>query len=146
MLPVKARVWTLNRAGMRIHPTAEIRSQLFVPFTNSVDIAEQVLVNARCTFEGFGRIVIGARTQLAVGVKLLTTTHEIGPHAARAGRQLHDDIVIGNGVWIGAGATILGGVSIGDGAVIAAGAVVTQDVPPDTLVAGVPAVVKRQLM
>lgn len=130
---------------MRIHPTAEIRSQLFIPFTTSVDIAEHVLVNARCIFEGFGRIVIGAHTQLAVGVKLLTTTHEMGPHEARAGRQLHDDIVIGSGVWIGAGATVLGGVTVGDGAVIAAGAVVTQDVPPDALVAGVPAVVKRKL-
>ncbi|MBQ6431385.1 MAG: CatB-related O-acetyltransferase [Oscillospiraceae bacterium] len=47
--------------------------------------------------------------------------------------------VIGNDVWIGAGALLVGGISVGDGAVIAAGAVVTMDVPPYTVVGGVPA-------
>lgn len=47
--------------------------------------------------------------------------------------------VIGNDVWIGAGAVILGGIKIGDGAIIAAGAVVTKDVPPYAVVGGVPA-------
>jgi len=42
-------------------------------------------------------------------------------------------------VWIGAGAIITDGVTIGRGAVIAAGAVVTQDVPPHTVVGGIPA-------
>ena len=49
------------------------------------------------------------------------------------------DIVIGNDVWIGYEAVILSGVTIGDGAIIAARAVVTQDVPPYTIVGGVPA-------
>ena len=49
------------------------------------------------------------------------------------------DIVIGNDVWIGYEAIILSGVTIGDGAIIGARAVVTKDVPPYTIVAGVPA-------
>ena len=49
------------------------------------------------------------------------------------------DIVIGNDVWIGYEAVILAGVTIGDGAVIAARGVVTKDVPPYTIVGGVPA-------
>lgn len=48
-------------------------------------------------------------------------------------------IIIGKNVWIGDKATILGGVSIGDGAVIAANAVVTKDVPPYSVVGGIPA-------
>ncbi len=48
-------------------------------------------------------------------------------------------VVIGNDVWIGTGAIILDGITIGDGAVVAAGAVVTKDVPPYSIVAGVPA-------
>ena len=48
-------------------------------------------------------------------------------------------ISIGSRVWICTGAIILPGVNIGDGAVIAAGAVVTKDVPPYTVVGGVPA-------
>ncbi len=49
------------------------------------------------------------------------------------------DIVIGNDVWIGYEAVILAGVTIGDGAVIGARAVVTKDVPPYTIVGGIPA-------
>ena len=48
-------------------------------------------------------------------------------------------IRIGTDVWIGAGATILDGVTLGDGAVVAAGAVVNKDVPPYTVVGGIPA-------
>lgn len=49
------------------------------------------------------------------------------------------DIIIGNDVWTGYEAVILAGVSIGDGAIIGARAVVTKDVPPYTIVGGVPA-------
>lgn len=49
------------------------------------------------------------------------------------------DIVIGNDVWIGYEAVILSGVTIGDGAIIGIRAVVTKDVPPYTIVGGVPA-------
>lgn len=49
------------------------------------------------------------------------------------------DIMIGNDVWIGYEAVILSGVTIGDGAVIGCRAVVTKDIPPYTIVGGVPA-------
>lgn len=49
------------------------------------------------------------------------------------------DVIIGNDVWIGSQVTILSGVTIGDGAIVATGAVVTRDVPPYSIVGGVPA-------
>lgn len=49
------------------------------------------------------------------------------------------DIIIGNDVWIGYEAVILAGVTVGDGAIIGTRAVVTKDVPPYTIVGGVPA-------
>ena len=49
------------------------------------------------------------------------------------------DIVVGNDVWIGYEAVILAGVTISDGAIIGARAVVTKDVPPYTIVGGIPA-------
>jgi acetyltransferase-like isoleucine patch superfamily enzyme len=52
--------------------------------------------------------------------------------------------VIEDGAMVGAGATLLPGVTIGIGAIVAAGAVVTRDVAARTMVAGVPAVYKRQ--
>lgn len=51
--------------------------------------------------------------------------------------------VVGNDVWIGAGAIVKGGVTIGDGAIVGAGAVVTKDVSPYAIVAGVPSSVLR---
>ena len=54
------------------------------------------------------------------------------------------DVVIGNDVWIGYGATLLSGVEVGDGAVVGAHAVVSRDVPPYTIVAGNPAQVVRK--
>lgn len=54
-------------------------------------------------------------------------------------------IVLGKNVWVGSHATILKGVTIGDGSVVAAGAVVTKDVPPMTVVGGVPARVIRKI-
>ena len=49
------------------------------------------------------------------------------------------DIVVGNDVWIGYEAVVLSGVTIGDGAIIGTRAVVTKDVPPYTIVGGIPA-------
>lgn len=49
------------------------------------------------------------------------------------------DIVVGNDVWIGYEAVILAGVTIGDGAIVGTRAVVTKDVPPYTIVGGIPA-------
>ena len=54
-------------------------------------------------------------------------------------------VSIGQDVWIGANACVLRGVVLGDGAIVGAGSVVTTDVPPQTLVAGNPARVIREL-
>ncbi|KAF0185241.1 MAG: chloramphenicol acetyltransferase [Hyphomonadaceae bacterium] len=59
-------------------------------------------------------------------------------HAFFEWRRSHH-VTIGHDVWIGHGATVLPGVSIGTGAVVGAGAVVSKDVPPFTIVGGVPA-------
>lgn len=65
-----------------------------------------------------------------------TWEHGMGPAEAWDNRG---GIVIGNDVWIGYEAVILAGVTVGDGAVIGTRAVVTRDVPPYTIVGGVPA-------
>lgn len=49
------------------------------------------------------------------------------------------DIVIGNDVWIGYEAVVMSGVTIGDGAIVGARAIVTKDIPPYTIVGGIPA-------
>lgn len=52
-------------------------------------------------------------------------------------------VIIGNDVWIGNNVTIMAGITIGDGAVLAAGSVVVKDVPPYSVMGGVPAKLMR---
>lgn len=70
-------------------------------------------------------------------VVFATLNHGLAPQSR--GRLEPKPIVIEQEVWIGSHATILGGVTIGRGSIVAAGAVVTKDVPPMTILGGVPA-------
>lgn len=104
------------------------------------------------------RLVIGKFCSIACGAKFLFNSanhtlrslstyifpvlfEEWGLDVARIPEAWDNrgDIVIGNDVWIGYDAVVLAGVTVGDGAIIAARAVVTKDVPPYTIVGGVPA-------
>nr|WP_314732509.1 acyltransferase [Microbacterium sp. Marseille-Q6965] len=88
----------------------------------------------------FEEVRIGRGTGLADEV----IVRDSDSHAMEGGRGVMSaPIIIGDDVWIGTRAVVLKGVTIGDGAVVAAGAVVTKDVPPRTLVGGVPAVPLR---
>ena len=107
-------------------------------------VGANVFVNHGCTFNDMGGIEIGDDTMIGPNVSLLTAGHPTAVADRRAGITIAP-IHVGANVWIGAGATILAGVTVGDGAVVAAGAVVTRDVPPATLVAGVPARTVRTL-
>ena len=104
------------------------------------------------------RLQIGKFCSIACGAKFLFTS---GNHTLRSlstytfpiffdawgldAKDIRDawdnkgDIIVGNDVWIGYEAVILSGVTIGDGAIIGTRAVVTKDVPPYTIVGGVPA-------
>ena len=89
-----------------------------------------------------GEISIGSYVFFGHGVCLLTGTHDISRRNRE--RQLAfptsgRDITVSEGVWIAGNATVLGPCTIGEHSVVAAGAVVVGDVPPYTVVAGVPA-------
>ena len=90
-------------------------------------------------------VTFGDDVMLAPGVMISTSTHPLDPLKRNKGIETAKPVNIGNSVWIGMGAKILEGVNIGDNAVIAAGAVVNKDVPPNTVVAGVPAKVIKNL-
>ena len=95
-------------------------------------------------FELEAPITIGDEVAFGHQVMLITTTHDMNIEnyhlmRKRQGPNIAKPIVIEDGVWIGARATILPGVVIGEGSVVAAGAVVSKDVPPHTIVGGVPA-------
>jgi maltose O-acetyltransferase len=102
-------------------------------------IGRECWINAGCFFDLGEQITIGDRVAFGQQVMLLTNAHEIAGSDRRAGRLHARPIIIEDGAWVSTRATILPGITIGAAAVVAAGAVVTRDVPPHTLVAGIPA-------
>ena len=94
-----------------------------------------------------GRITIGSGVRIASHTIMVAANHRFED----TGRPIHEQglrlapIVIEDDVWIAARVNIVAGVTIGKGSVIAAGAVVTNDIPPYSVAAGVPAkVIKRR--
>ena len=85
---------------------------------------------------------IGRRCSIGAALHDVTafSTH---PIAASPSFVRDPATTIGNDVWIGDNALIVAGVTLGDGVIVGGGAVVTRDVPPYTIVAGVPAVPLR---
>ena len=110
------------------------------------------------------RAHIGRFCSIGDSVKIIDATHPLEPFVSthpvfyskdRLGSFVHENLFdeylgiedcsvrIGNDVWIGSNVLIKGGVIIGDGAIVAMGAIVTKDVPPYSIVGGIPAKVIR---
>ena len=143
---------------------------LFPPFHTdcgkNTKIGKRVFINAGCQFQDQGGIeigddvLVGPQTIIAtlnhdpdpdkigddvlVGPQTIIATLNHDPDPDKRGGMIPKPVKIGNKVWLGARVTVCPGVTIGEGAIVGAGAVVTKDVPPRTVVAGVPAkVIKR---
>lgn len=122
-------------------PTINGRGDIYRMLT----IGHLCRMNVGCFLELGAAITIGELVAIGPQVMILTTTHEIGTTKRRSSYFHSLPVTVGDGVWLGARSTILPGVTIGEGAIVAAGALVNKDVPPNTLVAGVPARVVKQL-
>ena len=125
------------------------------------EVGENARIVSSAKFHLSGRLVIGANTwighdvmivggdaevrigcdvDIAPRVSLVTGSHHpFTVPGKAAGEGYSKSIVVGDGAWIGAGATILGGVRVGRETIVAAGALVRRDVLDGTVVAGVPA-------
>jgi acetyltransferase-like isoleucine patch superfamily enzyme len=114
-------------------------SELLGPIT----IGSHVFINRDAYIRS--NVTIGDGVSVGPFVRLISDSHEIGHPGHRAGKGKVEAITIESGVWLGANVIVLGGVKIGAGAIVAAGAVVAKDVPPHTLVAGIPAKAVRVL-
>jgi Acetyltransferase (isoleucine patch superfamily) len=94
-----------------------------------------------------GPVNIGHHVNLAQGITVTALNHNFEDSEKRIDEQgvCTTPVVIEDDVWIGANAVILPGVRVGTHSVVAAGAVVTKDVPPHSIVAGVPAKVIKKI-
>jgi len=105
-----------------------------------IEIGDHCWIGRNFQVHGNGTFRMGNKCDIAPDVTILTGSHEIGSHDRRAsGSGIPLTVLIGDGCWIGARATILGDAEIHDGVVVAACACVVGNVEKDVLVAGVPA-------
>jgi acetyltransferase-like isoleucine patch superfamily enzyme len=136
------QAWYRRVLGWRIGPHVTILMGQHIQMAGvrssgmKVTIGKGSVINYGCLLYTTGGIFIGENVSISSGAWLVTGTHDMND-------PLFPDrylpIVIGNYAWIGIRATVLAGVTIGEGAVIMAGAIVTRDVPPYSVVGGVPA-------
>lgn len=110
----------------------------------NIAIGRSVFIGAGCAFTGHAPITIADQVMIAHKVNLVTAGHPVEPDLRRS-YITAAPITLERSVWIGSAATILQGVTVGVDSVVAAGAVVTNNVPPATVVAGVPATVIKEL-
>jgi acetyltransferase-like isoleucine patch superfamily enzyme len=94
-----------------------------------------------------GPVTIGSHVNLAQGITVTALNHNFSDTTRTIDQQgvSTNTVTIADDCWIGANAVVLPGVTIGHHAVVAAGAVVTRDVPPYSVVAGVPARIVKTL-
>jgi maltose O-acetyltransferase len=143
------RTALLRAAGVRIGKHSLVQGELWLTGVGNVcellSIGENTLITRRLHVDLGAPVRIGNYVRIGHDVSILTVNHAVGSRDFRAGPRFFGEIAIEDGCWIGSRSTLLPGVVIGSGAIVAAGAVVTRSVPPDTLVAGVPARVIREL-
>jgi maltose O-acetyltransferase len=153
-----ARRALLRNIGVRIGAKSHISSPII--FEQSLNdeairgltIGYQTFINSDVRFAcRSARIEIGNRCMVGSRVSFETSTHDLVIDAFHdrtsiTRQTFHKDIIVHDGVWIGAGAIILCGVTIGEQSIVAAGSVVTKDVEAGVLVGGVPAKTIRRLV
>jgi acetyltransferase-like isoleucine patch superfamily enzyme len=144
---LRTALW--RAAGFDIGKRSQIMGELHLSgsgdWTSLLSVGNDTYITGPLRINLGGSVRIGSAVNVGHDCLFLTVDHEVGPPWRRAGLSTHLPIVIDDGVWIASRVTVLPGVTIGRGAVVAAGAVVATDVPPHTMVGGVPARILRQL-
>lgn len=125
----KGRFWT-KKSNITIYNSTSI--------VGDVQIGEHTWVGPFCSLDGTGGLTIGRHCSISLGCQIVS--HDTAKWAISGGRAPYDygAIAIGDCCFLGSHVVVTRGVTIGDHCLIAAGAVLTKDVPPHSIVGGVP--------
>jgi acetyltransferase-like isoleucine patch superfamily enzyme len=128
--------------GAAIAPNVSLRNAERIVIGSGTKVGERAYLWAGDTG---GRITIGNDCKFGPEVFVTASDYGVQPDQAIFEQPRSErDIVIGNGVWLGARVFVGAGVTIGDGCVVSAGSVVTKDLPPNSIAVGIPARVVRR--
>ena len=131
-----------------------MQGPIFFHYGAHTEIGDHFFGNYNLTVQDDAKVVIGDNVNCGPNVTIVTPVHPLVASERRmmldgGGKPKHlcyaRPVTIGNDVWLGANVTVCGGVTIGDGCVIGAGSVVTRDLPPNSLAAGIPCRVIREI-
>ncbi len=122
-----------------------IEPPFYCSYGQNIHLGEHVFLNVLCIILDCNEVRIGDHVMIGPGVQIYTAAHMLEAEARNQGWEIAKPIVIEDNVWLGGGAILVPGVRIGRNAVVGAGAVVTRNVPANTVVAGNPARVIREI-
>lgn len=114
-------------------------------FGFNISVGDNFYANFDCVMLDGGGITIGDNVLFGPRVGIYTTNHAFDAAERAAGACYAKPVTIGHNVWIGGGVTINQGVTIGDNAIVGSGSVVTRSIPANSIAAGVPARVIREI-
>jgi len=141
--PEQVRFYLGEITGKIIDPSTTLFTPLYTNLGAFTTIGKNVFINHACSFLDLGGITIEDNVLIGPRVNIVTESHPLDPEDRKA--LMTKPVTIKRGAWIGAAATILPGVTVGENAVVAAGSVVSRDVPPNAVVAGIPAKILKSI-
>ena len=122
-----------------------IEPPFFCTYGRNTTMGDHVFLNNLCYIIDNNEVHIGHHAMIGPCVQFYTAAHLLQAEPRNRGLEVAKRIVVEDNVWIGGGAILLPGVTVGRNAVVGAGAIVSRDVPPNTVVAGNPARVIREI-
>ena len=122
-----------------------VEPNIFCGFGWNIEVGDNFFANNNCVFVDPGKITFGDDVKIAPQCGFYTALHPLDPQQRKDNYEAAYPITVGNNVWFGGGVKVLPGVTIGDNVVIGAGSVVICDIPANTLAAGNPCRVVREL-
>lgn len=135
----------LNNWLHSIGDNSLIKAPFNCDFGDNISIGNNTVVNLNCIIFDRATVSIGNNVLIGPNCSLYTSIHPIDYPTRNANMMIAESIVIEDNVWLGGNVVVMPGVTIKSGSVVGAGSVVTKDVELNTLVAGNPAKVIKDI-
>lgn len=122
-----------------------ISQSFYCDYGKNIEIGDNFFANHNLVILDCAKVTFGNNVLIGPNCSFNTPQHPLDVETRNKFLEYAYPIKVGNNVWFGANVTVCPGVNIGDNVVVGAGSVVTKDVPPNCVVAGVPAKIIKKL-